>query len=386
MEIMDGYKNTELGVIPDEWKVDTLGVIGEVKMCRRIFNSETKKIGTIPFYKIGTFGKDADAFISEELYRSYRKKFSYPNKGDVLISASGTLGRTIVYDGKPSYFQDSNIVWIVNNEKVVTNKFLYYVLQVVEYESEGSTIQRLYNSIINKTKFILPPLPEQKAIAEVLSDTDNLIQSLEKQIAKKRLIKQGAIQKLLSPKEGWEEKKLSELFTVTRGYVLSMKEIQATEDSEYKYPVFSSQTKNNGLMGYYKDYLYKDSITWTTDGANAGDVKFRKGRFYCTNVCGVLISNKGYANTCVAEAFNRVSKKYVSYVGNPKLMNNVVKDIELALPKEIDEQLYISQVIEDMEEEVLTLEKRLLKLKSLKKGLMQNLLTGKIRLKQDKRC
>ena len=254
MEIMDGYKNTELGVIPEEWKVDTLSVIGEVKMCRRIFNSETKKFGTIPFYKIGTFGKEADAFISEELYHSYRKKFSYPKKGDVLISASGTLGRTIVYDGKPSYYQDSNIVWIGNNEKVVTNKFLYYVLQVVKYESEGSTIQRLYNSIIRNTKFLLPPLPEQKAIAEVLSDTDNLIQTLEKQIAKKRLIKQGEMQKLLSPKDGWEIKTFGEI-SYMKGRIgwQGLKQTEFTNNPDEPFLITGMNFKD-GRIKWYEVY------------------------------------------------------------------------------------------------------------------------------------
>lgn len=156
MDIREGYKKTEIGVIPEDWEVKNLGTIGEVEMCKRIFSYETKKNGLIPFYKIGTFGKEADAFISEELYLNYHKRFSFPKKGEILISASGTIGRAIVYDGKPAYFQDSNIVWIGNNEKIISNRFLFYVLQVVNYDSEGSTIQRLYNSIIKNAKFILP--------------------------------------------------------------------------------------------------------------------------------------------------------------------------------------------------------------------------------------
>ena len=99
------------------------------------------------------------------------------------------------------------------------------------------------------------------------------------------------------------------------------------------YPVYSSQTKEKGLMGYYKDYLYEDAITWTTDGANAGTVNYRAGKFYCTNVCGVLLTDKFITNQAIAEAINNVAKKYVSYVGNPKLMNNVMADIEIAIPK-----------------------------------------------------
>ena len=91
------------------------------------------------------------------------------------------------------------------------------------------------------------------------------------------------------------------------------------KDEKNSYPVYSSQTKNEGLMGYYSDYLYENAITWTTDGANAGTVRYRSGKFYCTNVCGVLLSDDGYANKAVAEALNAVAWKYVSHVGNPKI-------------------------------------------------------------------
>jgi type I restriction enzyme S subunit len=157
MEIKKGFKNTEVGVIPRDWEVKKIGDIGEVKMCRRVFNHETKSHGPIPFYKIGTFGKEPDTYISQELYNTYRQRFSFPKKGDILISAAGTIGRTMIYDGKPSYYQDSNIVWIDNDEKLIPNDFLYHVFQVVEYNTEGGTIQRLYNSILKSTKFLCPP-------------------------------------------------------------------------------------------------------------------------------------------------------------------------------------------------------------------------------------
>ena len=110
------------------------------------------------------------------------------------------------------------------------------------------------------------------------------------------------------------------------------------------YPVYSSQTKDNGLMGYYKDYLYDNAITWTTDGANAGTVNYRDGKFYCTNVCGVLLSGKIKACKMIAEDLNKVAKSYVSYVGNPKLMNNVMADIEIMIPVAYVEQDKISEI------------------------------------------
>lgn len=183
------------------WVVKKLGEVGEVKMCRRIFNYETQSKGAIPFYKIGTFGKEADAFITESLYNSYKQRFSFPKKGDILISAAGTIGRTIVYDGKPAYYQDSNIVWIDNKENLITNNFLYHIFQIAKYNTEGGTIQRLYNGILKNTKFFCPPTKsEQTSIARILSDMDAEIQALEKKIEKYKMIKQGMMRVLLTGK------------------------------------------------------------------------------------------------------------------------------------------------------------------------------------------
>ena len=92
-----------------DWVVQPLGDIGKVSMCKRIFKEQTTPTGDIPFYKIGTFGKEPDAFIPAEIYHQFRQKYSFPNKGDVLVSAAGTVGRCVVYDGEDAYFQDSNI-------------------------------------------------------------------------------------------------------------------------------------------------------------------------------------------------------------------------------------------------------------------------------------
>ena len=155
----------------------------------------------------------------------------------------------------------------------------------------------------------------------------------------------------------WEEKRVSEMFRVTRGTVLSMTKVRDSEDSEFKYPVYSSQTKNNGLSGYYDEYLYENAITWTTDGANAGDVNYRTGKFYCTNVCGVLLSDEGYANTFIAEKLNSVSRRYVSYVGNPKLMNGVMSEIAIKVPC-IPEQTKIAHFLSAIDTRLQHLEKK----------------------------
>ena len=147
------------------------------------------------------------------------------------------------------------------------------------------------------------------------------------------------------------------MFMVTRGYVLPATDTSEELSDEMPYPVYSSQTKDNGLMGYYSDYLYEDAITWTTDGANAGTVNFRDGKFYCTNVCGVLLSDKVEASKAVAEVLNNVAKRYVSYVGNPKLMNNVMADIQITIPTSREERARISSYFSTLDH-LITLHQR----------------------------
>lgn len=160
--------------------------------------------------------------------------------------------------------------------------------------------------------------------------------------------------------DDWEQRKVQDIYKITRGYVLAALETDETESEEKPYPVYSSQTKNNGLMGYYKDYLYENAITWTTDGANAGTVNYRAVKFYCTNVCGVLLSDDGYSNKCAAEALNSIASKWVSHVGNPKLMNNIMGEIPITLPKSLEEQDYISEFFEQIDH-LITLHQREIK-------------------------
>lgn len=142
--------------------------IGQVKMCKRILKSQTNSISGIPFYKIGTFGKEPDAYISEETYKDYLKKYNHPKKGDILISCAGTIGRTVVYDGKPAYFQDSNIVWLEHDESIVLNKYLLYSYSLNPWNiSTGGTIARLYNDNILKALIPVPTIEDQIKIIKV---------------------------------------------------------------------------------------------------------------------------------------------------------------------------------------------------------------------------
>ena len=160
-------------------KVIELGDVGPVRMCKRILKNQTESSGDIPFYKIGTFGKKPDAYISNELFQEYKQKYSYPKKGDILISASGTIGRTVIFDGENSYFQDSNIVWIDNDETLVLNKYLYHFYKIAKWGiAEGGTIQRLYNDNLKKVKISIPPLKEQQRIVSILDKFETLTNSI----------------------------------------------------------------------------------------------------------------------------------------------------------------------------------------------------------------
>src|SRR3989338_9535557 len=170
------FKQTEIGMIPEDWEVKNLGSLGKICMCKRVFKNETNSLGEIPFYKIKTFGKKADAFIPKELFKKYKEKYSFPNKGDILLSTSGTIGRTMIFDGEPAYYQDSNIVWLKHDDNKLDNKFLLYCYKQVNWITEGSTIERLYNNNIEQTKIPYPSLTEQQSIAKILSDLDSKIE------------------------------------------------------------------------------------------------------------------------------------------------------------------------------------------------------------------
>lgn len=142
-----------------------LGDLGRVAMCKRIMKFQTTTTGDVPFYKIGTFGKSPNAYISKSLFQEFKGKFSYPEKGDVLISAAGTIGRSVIFDGAPAYFQDSNIVWLEHNRSRLMNEYLNYFYQTKPWKiSEGVTIQRLYNGDIESISIPLPSLDIQREI------------------------------------------------------------------------------------------------------------------------------------------------------------------------------------------------------------------------------
>lgn len=202
-ELFDSYAQNIFSQKKDGWLERSLGELGKVSMCKRILKKQTSASGEIPFYKIGTFGKTANAFIDSDLYEDYKTRFSFPKVGDILISASGTIGRCVVYDGQPAYFQDSNIVWIDNNERLVLNEYLLHFYKVCDWNpSKGATISRLYNDDLKKIKIAFPSKSEQLRVSKDISELNKKILSLqliyEKKLASLAELKKSLLQKAFS--------------------------------------------------------------------------------------------------------------------------------------------------------------------------------------------
>ena len=275
-----------------KWIEKRLGEIGDVKMCRRIFNEETLPIGEIPFFKIGSFGKEPDAFIPKELYLDYRKRFSFPKKGDILISAAGTIGRTVVYNGEDAYYQDSNIVWIDNDNSKVTNEFLLYILQIVKYNTEGGTIQRLYNNILKSTKFNSPIISEQSKISKFLSLTDSRIELSMKIIEELNVFKKGIAKKIFSQQlrfkgdngndfPEWENKTLGEVTTL----------INRRNKNNKKLPVYSINNK----LGFVPQSEQFDGVDSEDRGYDIKLYKIIDKNTFAYNPARINVGSIGYS-------------------------------------------------------------------------------------------
>lgn len=182
------------------------------------------------------------------------------------------------------------------------------------------------------------------------------------------------IDQLLKEPKGWSKKKIKQLCNLGRGRVISEEEIKAHTGI---YPVYSSQTVNKGKMGEIDKYDFEgEYVTWTTDGAYAGTVFYRSGRFNCTNVCGTLKSKDEHLSMkYLSYALSTKAQKHVSYVGNPKLMNNIMAEIELILPDNEKEQSQIAVILSTVDEAIDKAEALIQKYQRIKQGVMQDLLT-----------
>ena len=379
------FKNSEVGLIPEDWVAVPLSSIGEVKMCKRILKEQTTESGDVPFYKIGTFGKEPDAFIPRTLYEQFKSAYPYPKKGTILISAAGTIGRTVVFDGTDAYFQDSNIVWIENKEDKVKNSYLEHYFKVISWKSEnGGTISRLYNDNLRSTFLCYPKdKDEQSRIATALSDVDELIETLKKLIEKKRNIKKGAMQELLSGKrrlqgftDKWVETKVGSVTgKISRGQTLTSDEFQFGN-----VPVMAGGKQ---YAGFHNVANHKGrTITISGSGASAGYIYLHNSPIFATD-CSVIVESNTFSLDFLYYLLSfKQEELYKLQTGGaqPHVYPRDIEAIEIFIPENKDEQAHISKILFDMDSEISMLESRLTKYQSLKQGMMQQLLTGKIRL------
>ena len=263
-------------------------------MCRRIFKEQTSETGDIPFYKIGTFGAEPDAFISRELFEEYKSKYPYPKKGDILISASGSIGRTVEFAGNNEYFQDSNIVWLSHDERL-SNSFLKCFYSVVKWAGiEGSTIKRLYNDNILNTVICMPSVPEQEHIGLFFENLDNLITLHQRQPFLHSTPEISLTVQLIHPfyTSSWEQRKVGDL--------LIERNQQAPMSDEYPLMAFIA---NEGVAPKGERY---DRSALVTDTVNKLYKKTEKGDFiYSSNnlETGSIGLNK-YGKACISPVYS----------------------------------------------------------------------------------
>ena len=379
------------------------------------FPEFSKPWATTPLKKIATFSKGKGISKNDidpegntycirygELYTTYdtiidepvsktsvsSAALNFSEGGEVIVPASGEAAKDIataavVLRSGIALGGDLNIIRSPLNGAFLASYLSGKKRMALAAMAQGNSVVHLYPAQLGSLDIGVTCSEEQDKIAVFLGAADKKITQLNQKKSLLEDYKEGCMQRLFSQEvrfqndygkdfPGWEEKRVSEVFTITRGHVLAVPKMTQLPVENSNYPVYSSQTRNKGLTGYYSDYLFKDAITWTTDGANAGDVQYRSSKFYCTNVCGVLLSKDGFANSCIAEMLNRVTKRYVSYVGNPKLMNNVMGGIKMDFPHP-DEQRKIADFLSAIDTKIDLVGQELGHAQAFKKGLLQQM-------------
>lgn len=368
-----------------EWKAKTFKELGSVAMCKRIFKEQTTAQGEIPFYKIGTFGKVADSYISRETYEEYKGKYIYPKVGDILLSASGTIGRTVIYDGEDAYFQDSNIIWFNAHKESLDNSFLYQFYQVVKWNGfEGSTIKRLYNENVLSTSINLPSLDEQTKIGSFFKNLDDTISLHQQELEALKQTKQGFLQKMF-PKEGevipslrlkgylekWTTVKLDEkvnIFNNLRIPVTSSNRVKG------KTPYYGA----NGVQDYVEGYTHNgEFVLIAEDGANDlinYPVQYVTGKIWVNNHAHVVSGKSQKLDTLfLKHRINSMNvSKYLVGGGRSKLNLEALKKLLIVIPS-FEEQVKIGEFFRQLDEVIELKEKEIEALKETKKGFLQKM-------------
>ena len=277
-------------------------------------------------------------------------------KGDILFQRSSEtledVGRANVYiDDRVAVFGG----FVIRGKKKANYNPLFfryllsspYARKRIIPMGAGAQHFNIGQEGLSKVLLNFPSIEEQTKIASLLHLLDERIATQSKLIEDLKKLK-SAISKKLLCNDKWTTCIIQDIAEIGRGRVISSVEID--RQKHLLYPVYSSQTSNNGIMGYLDNYMFDgEYITWTTDGANAGTVFYRKGKFNCTNVCGTLKILPKFDCYFVSLVLQQATQKYVSSnLANPKLMNNTMASIKIRMPN-IETQKQLSKVFQTLD-------------------------------------
>lgn len=410
MELRKGYKNTDIGVIPEDWKVEIVDNISNVKSGKRLpkgnYLLDTKN--KYPYIRvkdmfIGGVSLNEIKYVPENIYPAIKNYRIF--KDDIFISVAGTLGIVgkipIQLDGANLTENANKLTNIKSNREFLLYVFTSDLIQNrIEEERTLGAQPKLALTRIRNFQIPLPPtIEEQTAIATVLSDTDSLIQALEKKIAKKQLIKKGAMQKLLSPKDGWKKKLLPKVCWFQEGPGLrnwqftkkGMKVINVT-NLVNGYLNLDKTDRHISMQEFEKMYKHFEidnmDIVMASSGNSYSKVAVvRKQDLRLLMNTSVIrfkpINGLDYNYLLIflkSNLFKDQIDLMITGGAQPNFGPFHLNKIVLPLPPTREEQIEIAAILTDIDTEIETLEKKLVKYKELKQGLMQVLLTGKIRL------
>ena len=333
-----------------EWKMERLDKIATLSKGIGI-SKEQLSNGGEPCILYGELYTKYKSEIIKEIYSKTdidNSKLKKSKANDVIIPCSGetavdiATARCVPFDNI-LLGGDLNVISLHQYDGAfmsyqLNGKRKYDIAKV----AQGVSVVHLYGEHLKTIKTCNPTLQEQKKIAKLLSLLDERIATQNKIIEDLKKLKSAISLKLLHS-DSWEQFRIKDIASIGRGRVISSIEISQQENPLY--PVYSSQTSNDGIMGYLDDFMFEgEYISWTTDGANAGTVFYRNGKFNCTNVCGLLKLKKGFDAHFVSLVLAEATRMYVSTnLANPKLMNNTMGNIQIRLPK-LEEQKRISVV------------------------------------------
>lgn len=337
-----------------------------------------------------------------ELYTHYSEKISntrlhsklllhsiFSAGNEVVLPDSGETSTDIA---RASWISNSGIILaggliIIKPNEYIFPGFLAYSLtygknhKLLASRAQGKSIVHIHANDLKTLNIIYPEnLKEQQRIFALLEKLNKCIALQQRKLKLLKEIRKGIVENIRDnnfeykeQKNDFKDVKIKDMFKITRGKVLPKEKISSNKISPNIYPVFSSQTLNNGLLGFYKDYLFQNAITWTTDGANAGTVNFRNEKFYSTNVNGVLLQKKIKPDLLTADLLNLVAFKYVSKVGNPKLMNNTMANIRIKIPSNTNARIFYSKILNKCDTKIDFINKKIDYLTTFKRFLLQNM-------------